>query len=409
MQFTPIFDNIVSLKAQTALCHPQALESFCQDDFQYARSFLLSYDGSEATYNTYRKEIEKLLQWSWFVHQNSVRTLKRTEIEAFIQFCQSPPIEWIGTQYFPRFMESQGQRLPHPEWRPFVAKVSKHAHRKGHRPQAQDYEPSQASIKELFPVLSSFYDFLIQENAVLLNPIDHIRQKSKFIRKRQGTAPIRRLSDLQWQHVIQVTQAMADASPEEHERSLFIMSLLFGMYLRISELVESDRWQPKMSHFYRDHDNAWWFITVGKGNKERHIAVSPSLLEALKRYRLYKGWTALPSQNEHTPLLCKHKGKGGISNTAHIRKIVQKCFDSAIDSLIQANERDEAENLMTATVHWLRHTGISNDVKIRPREHVRDDAGHSSGAITDKYIDVELKKRHESAQKKTLLPENEEY
>ncbi len=26
------------------------------------------------------------------------------------------------------------------------------------------------------------------------------------------------------------------------------------------------------------------------------------------------------------------------------------------------------------TVHWLRHTGISDDVKIRPREHVREDA-----------------------------------
>lgn len=41
--------------------------------------------------------------------------------------------------------------------------------------------------------------------------------------------------------------------------------------------------------------------------------------------------------------------------------------------------------------HWLWHTGISEDVKIRPREHVRDDAGHSSSAITDKYIDIELR------------------
>jgi|GEM_PF-3743224 hypothetical protein len=45
---------------------------------------------------------------------------------------------------------------------------------------------------------------------------------------------------------------------------------------------------------------------------------------------------------------------------------------------------------MKATVHWLRHTGISDDVKHRPREHVHDDAGHGSGAITDRYIDVNL-------------------
>jgi hypothetical protein len=58
--------------------------------------------------------------------------------------------------------------------------------------------------------------------------------------------------------------------------------------------------------------------------------------------------------------------------------------------------------MMDATVHWLRHTGISDDVKIRPREHVRDDAGHSSGAITDKYIDIELKERHKSAKRKPI-------
>ena len=63
-----------------------------------------------------------------------------------------------------------------------------------------------------------------------------------------------------------------------------------------------------------------------------------------------------------------------------------------------------AESMMDATVHWLRHTGISDDVKIRPREHVRDDAGHSSSAITDKYIDIELKERHKSAKKKKIVP-----
>ena len=57
---------------------------------------------------------------------------------------------------------------------------------------------------------------------------------------------------------------------------------------------------------------------------------------------------------------------------------------------------------MDATVHWLRHTGISDDVKTRPREHVRDDAGHSSGAITDRYIDVGLKERHKSARRKPI-------
>ena len=63
---------------------------------------------------------------------------------------------------------------------------------------------------------------------------------------------------------------------------------------------------------------------------------------------------------------------------------------------------EEAQNLQSATVHWLRHTGISDDVKIRPRDHVRDDAGHSSSVTTDRYIDVDLRERHASAKKKLI-------
>ena len=72
----------------------------------------------------------------------------------------------------------------------------------------------------------------------------------------------------------------------------------------------------------------------------------------------------------------------------------------------QDGYNEEADSLGEATVHWLRHTGISDDVKHRPREHVRDDAGYGSGAITDRYIDVDLKERHRTAKSKKLR-ENE--
>jgi len=84
---------------------------------------------------------------------------------------------------------------------------------------------------------------------------------------------------------------------------------------------------------------------------------------------------------------------------------VQVCFDEAAYLLEFQGKQEEANGLRMATVHWLRHTGISEDVKYRPREHVRDDAGHSSGAITDKYIDVELKERAKSAKDK-IIQEN---
>jgi integrase len=175
------------------------------------------------------------------------------------------------------------------------------------------------------------------------------------------------------------------------------------MYLRISELAASERWTPVMNHFYRDTDNNWWFTTVGKGHKERQIAVSDTMLQALKRWRKFLHLSLLPSPADTSALLPKTKGQGSISSTNYIRKIVQFCFDQTIQKLHDDGFGEEAETLNEATVHWLRHTGISDDVKIRPREHVRDDAGHSSSAITDKYIDVELRERHRSAKKKTIF------
>ncbi len=39
---------------------------------------------------------------------------------------------------------------------------------------------------------------------------------------------------------------------------------------------------------------------------------------------------------------------------------------SAIDKLKQDGYREEVDALGAATVHWLRHTGISDDVKPAP-------------------------------------------
>jgi len=46
------------------------------------------------------------------------------------------------------------------------------------------------------------------------------------------------------------------------------MSAFYGVYLRISGLVDIQRWSPMMKHFNQDMDANWWFKTVGKGNKE---------------------------------------------------------------------------------------------------------------------------------------------
>lgn len=399
----PLFDNMKHLHKNHE--HVRLPDAKFHNDFTYTLSFLKSYTGSEGTFNSYRREAERLLQWTWHIRRKTLQELRRDDIEQYIHFCQNPPHQWISTKKVPRFIEKEGLRQPNPDWRPFVSGIPKFQRKSGLTPTVEGFQLSQGAIQEIFAILSTLYNFLIAEEYLVSNPVALIRQKSKFIRKRQQNAPVRRLSRVQWEAVLEAAESLADQAPEMHERTRFMLSLLFGMYLRISELAASDRWIPSMNDFSKDSNGHWWFTTVGKGNKERQIAVSDAVLDSLARWRLFLGMTPLPSPADQSPLLPKIRGNGPMRNTAPIRRIIQTCFDLAGSQLRSRGLSEEADNLAVATVHWLRHTGISEDVKIRPREHVRDDAGHSSSATTDRYIDIEKQERYRSAKHKTLEPE----
>lgn len=399
----PLFDTLNHLhKNQMNVILP---EQRFADDFNHTLNFLKCYTGSLGTFNSYRRDVERLLQWAWLIKSRSVTSVKRDDIEQFIRFCQHPPAHWIGLKKVPRFLEQEGLRQPNKEWRPFVVTISKSSRQTGNEPSLDQFGLSQGAIQEIFAILSTYFNFLIAEEYVFSNPVALIRQKSKFVRKRQQSAPVRRLSTLQLQAVLIAAETLALEDPEKHERTRFIMSILLGMYLRISELAASERWMPTMNDFAKDSNDCWWFTTVGKGNKERQIAVSDDMLKSLSRWRQFLGLTPLPSPADNTPLIPKIRGSGPMSDTAPLRRLVQGCFNVAAEQLRRNNATEEADNLAAATVHWLRHTGISEDVKIRPREHVRDDAGHSSSAITDRYIDVEKQARHQSARSKQITNE----
>lgn len=372
-------------------------------DYQMAVNFLYSYRGSRDTFVAYRRDLERVLQWSWFIRKQSILKHKREDIEAFIEFCLNPPKRWIGLKTVGRFKAVGGEKTPNPEWKPFEVRVGKQEHKKGKELSKDSFQFSQMSLRAMFGILSSLYNYLLQEESVDTNPVLLIKQKSKFIRK-VATAPvIRRLSNKQWQIVIDLAKEKAKKDVQ-YERTVFILSCLYGMYLRISELATTSRWTPIMGNFFKDSNGNWWFKVVGKGNKFRQIAVSTAMLKALKRYRTsYLNLPSYPAPDEKIPLISHVTDiNKPITSTRPIRRLVQECFDSAADELESKGEQHEAELLRTATVHWLRHTGISEDVKVRPREHVRDDAGHSSGAITDRYIDVELQARAKSARNKVI-------
>ncbi|WP_092485859.1 tyrosine-type recombinase/integrase [Candidatus Ichthyocystis hellenicum] len=394
----PVIDKLEFMTTPNSLSDIYFLE-----DYNSVIDFLKQYGGNTSTFESYRREVEKVIQWSWRVKKISLLKISRSDIEEYIKFCINPPISWIATQRYPRFIDKNGKRYPNKDWRPFVTYVSKLDHKKGKVPDRNDYSISQKTIREIFSVLSSMFNFFCIEGKVERNPVALIKQKNKYLQKVQKKSCSLRLTEKQWNACVEVASSMATRDAR-HERTLFIISSLYLLYLRISELTATDRWVPEMNNFYQDTNGCWWFKVVGKGNKMRDIAVSDAMLATLKRYRKSLGLTDLPSPDDGFPLIPKERGKGPTTSTRRIRQIIQLCFDEAIYELKKQGQTQESQMLESATVHWLRHTGISDDINKhgRPIAHVRDDAGHSSSAITDRYNDIDLMERYKSAKSKSI-------
>jgi site-specific recombinase XerD len=364
--------------------------------YSWVIEFLTLYMGSIDTYNAYRRDLERFCQWAWLFTKKPLDAIDQTDIHAFFEFNKKPPLAWIGSKNVSRFIKHEQNLIHNPEWCPFVNIPSKKQ-----RMEHVAHQPSPSSMRALFATLSSFYNYQLQQGRLLRNPVQQLRQKKRLLQTQQQQRVTRKLSNQQWDIIIASIQQKCQTDAR-YERHLFVLAAFYLLGLRISELSETPNRIPKMGDFYPDSEERWWFQTLSKGNKLRDVAVPDSLLLALKRFRMHLNLSPLPGRQEQTPLIPKLKGEGGIG-VRQLRYLVQHCFDLAIEALEKLGKNDSAEDIRSATVHWLRHTSISHDVLHRPREHVRDDAGHESTVVTDLYIETDRHARHASAQHKPLM------
>lgn len=76
---SPLFDTLEYLN-KSNVNFPELTEGHAKLDHQHATNFLYHYRGSLATFNAYRREIERFLQWCWFVQKKSLNKIDRMDI-----------------------------------------------------------------------------------------------------------------------------------------------------------------------------------------------------------------------------------------------------------------------------------------------------------------------------------------
>lgn len=380
---TPLFDSLVYFSALgrgavypddspsiqrfiEALPHADAAHA----DYCHAKDFLTSYSRrSQDTFDKFRSDVERFLLWCWLVAGKCVPSIRRQDLEAFIDFVMKPPKAWTARTTNPRFLAHDGLRQPNDRWRPF-------------RDIGTGARLNNKSLQGLYANLSIFFNFMVETDYCLGNPVPIVKKNCRYLVVDTAQKETRRLSSLQWEALLQAAQSLARERDEGH-RSLFVVAALKSLKLRISELSARPNWVPLMDHFHQDHQGNWWFKAFGKGKKLREVSVSTGFLTYLKSYRQSMGLSPLPSADENIPLIPSLRGGHGLKSR-QLRNLFENVIERAASDLITDGFEEDARRLRIATTHWLRHTGASMEVAAgRPLRHVQADLGHESIRTTD--------------------------
>lgn len=350
-----------------------------KDDAQAISVFLNEYKESTETLRSYAKEIERLLLWCIHVAKVNISSLRRNHLLEYQQFLKNPTPKksWCG----PSIGRLKKDGSINESWRPFVKELSA------------------TSINKALKILDSFFNYLVQTNYLIGNPLAVDRRR----KKRHQTKP--RIIDryLELDEIQAVLKALATYPTKEETakfqiiRARYLVLLLFYTGLRIAEAANH-----RMEHFLQREEN--WFLRVtGKGKKIREVPIPDELLTALKEFRTkIELPSPLPKYREKTPLIPMQNLIQPIS-TRRIDQILRWAFNLGA-AQFEPHEPRKASKLRSASAHWLRHSYVTYLLDSgAPLKVAQENAGHSDIGTTMLYRHVAQTDRHEATRTLSLI------
>ena len=349
-----------------------------KNDAEAIASFLQEYKESPETLRSYTKEIERLLLWCIHVANVNISSLRRNHLLEYQLFLINPQPKksWCG----PSVGRQNKDDSININWRPFVRGLSS------------------ASINKALKILDSFFNYLVQTNYLIGNPlaIDRRRKKRNLSKQRLidrylELDEIRATLDALSQH-----KTNDDIMQFQIIRARYIILLLFYTGLRIAEAA-----QHTMGDLLQREKN--WFLRVtGKGKKIREIPLPDELLAALSSFRHNVGLsTPLPKFREKTPLVPMQNLNRPIS-TRRIDQILRWAFNLGANQF-EPFEPRKASKLRSASAHWLRHSYVTYLLDSgAPLKVAQENAGHSDIGTTMLYRHVAQIDRHEATRTLSL-------
>ena len=344
-------------------------------DADAIKVWLARYLDTKTTFDSYRKEAERLLLWSVMQLEKPLSSLSHEDFLVYQHFLADPqPSErWI--------MAQRKVARDDPKWRPFAGPLSP------------------TSQRQAIVILNGMFSWLVNAGYLAGNPLSLSRNRQRKSKPRVT----RFLDEDLWTEVKLTIEGMpreTNREREHYQRVRWLFSLFYITGLRVSEVT-----QNTMGGFFdrkdKSSDSRWWLEITGKGDKTRIVPATNELMLELRRYRREMGLSLNPIEGETTPLLLPIGGKQRAMTRSVVHLILKQIFNITAKRL-QGRGPDylaQAARLEAASAHWMRHTACSNmtsaDMDIR---HVRDNLGHESIATTNNYLHSEDDKRHQDTE-----------
>jgi integrase/recombinase XerD len=345
-----------------------------KNDVDAIKVWLARFRDTKTTFDSYRKEAERLLLWSTVELRKPLSSLTHEDFIVYQNFLGDPqPVDrWIMLQ--------RKVSRNHPLWRPFAGPLSP------------------TSQRQAIVILNSLFAWLVNAGYLAGNPLSLSRNRQRNAKPRIT----RFLDESMWNEVKVTISQLPKATNRDQahfNRVRWLFSLLYITGIRVSEVTENT-----MGGFFSRYDQLqqrWWLEITGKGSKTRIVPATNELMLELSLYRQSLGLTLYPMENEAIPLILPIGGKQKAMTRSAIHLILKQIF--AITALrlkgLGPDYLPQAEKLELASAHWLRHTAGSNmttsNMDIR---HVRDNLGHQSLTTTNQYLHSEDNKRHEDTE-----------
>jgi site-specific recombinase XerC len=376
------------------------------EDFETSRRFLEKYSDVSGTYNRFRSEIQRFLNYTWLIARRHLPQADSELVSSYFAFIKTPPASWISSGIYPAFRSQNDQRRSNPDWRPM-------AHRA--RDGAAPYAVTQASLNASRTALQTFFKYLVARDYLPKNPLLNVRKRDRKAKpnlNQNRDAEVRRLTDWQWSFLLETLTELASLHPK-YERHLFVIVTMKSLFLRVSELAPRpvDRGQmrtPTFGDFRRtvvDGEPYWVYSVFGKGDKTRQVTLPDAYLAYLKRWRRHLGLTSpLPVPGESTPIL--PSGKGNAIGKRQIQRIYEQAMVATAERMEREGYADEAKQMLAirSETHYLRHTGASQAIEAGADiRHISEELGHANATFTESvYVNSEQARRRTEGRRRQV-------